>query len=148
MSPCLWPPTVSVPLLDSVAELAATEYVTVPGPFPVPPAVTAIQPALGVALQAQPAATVTVTFPVPPSLPKARLPGEIAIEQTGVGAVGKSFPAQLAIPTHTAAERTVRIRNLARMIHLQSSSEQLQGQPKHAWVLTATTFSVRGQPVS
>jgi hypothetical protein len=43
-----------------VAVLAATEYVTVPLPDPLPPAVTVIHEALGVAVHAQPACTVTL----------------------------------------------------------------------------------------
>ena len=45
---------------ESVAELAVTVYVTVPGPLPVAPPVTVIHPAELAAVHGQPAATATV----------------------------------------------------------------------------------------
>jgi len=68
-----------------------TEYVTLPGPFPLPPVLSVIHAALGVAVHAQPDATVTVTVPVPPLLSIVALAGEIVNEQTGAGSVGDVF---------------------------------------------------------
>jgi hypothetical protein len=61
------PPIVSVPVLDVVPVYAATEYPTVPLPWPLAPLVTVIQAAPLAAVQAQPPAELTVTLPVPPA---------------------------------------------------------------------------------
>ena len=101
---------VKEPLRASVAGLAVTAYVTKPGPFPVAPAVTLIQPPLADTVQAQPAGVATDTVPDPPSLPNAAVPGAIASVQTGVDSVGDVFLTQLAIPTLKAATSTTRRR--------------------------------------
>ena len=68
----------SDPLRDSVAGFAGTEYVTVPGPLPLPPLVSVIHDPVTAAVHAQPAATATATLPVPPSEANAALADEIA----------------------------------------------------------------------
>ena len=78
----------SVPFLPCVLEFAVTEYATVPAPFPVPPAVTAIHAPLDVTVQLHPADTDTVTAPVPPLASNVWLSGERVAAQEGVGSVG------------------------------------------------------------
>jgi len=60
------PATVSVPVREVSAALAATEIVTVPLPEPLAPAVTVIQDALETAVQAHPVVVVTVRLALPP----------------------------------------------------------------------------------
>jgi hypothetical protein len=93
-----------VPVRDSVAELAATEYATVPGPLPLLPAVIVIHDASAVAFQAHVAGAVTVTVPDPPSDAKDILAGAMVNEQTGVGSIGEWSPPQLALPTQAIAK--------------------------------------------
>jgi hypothetical protein len=61
------PATVNVPVRPVVEALDATEYVTVPLPVPLAPAVTVIQAMLLVAVQLQPLAAVTLAVAVPPA---------------------------------------------------------------------------------
>jgi hypothetical protein len=68
---------VTAPVRGVVAALAATEYVALPGPVPVAPAVIVIQSAPAAALHAQPEIVATVTVAFPPSLPIAALVGEM-----------------------------------------------------------------------
>ena len=76
--------------------MAVTAYITVPGPLPVAPAVTVIQPREATAVHAQPAGEVTVTLANPPSLPNVPPVGERLAVQLGVGSVGELFFSQLA----------------------------------------------------
>ena len=112
-----WPAIVSVPLLPCVLEFAVTEYATVPAPFPVPPAVTAIHAPLDVAVQVHPADTETVTDPVPPLASNAWLSGERVAVQEGVGSVGDLLPHAAMIPERLAME-TRTATALARMRYL------------------------------
>jgi hypothetical protein len=73
-------------------EFAVTEYATVPAPFPVPPAVTAIHAPLDVALHVHPAATEIVTDAAPPLASNVWLTGAIVGVQDGVGSVGDLLP--------------------------------------------------------
>jgi hypothetical protein len=113
---------VTVPLLDSVAELTPTEYPPVPGPFPVAPELSAIQFGVAEAVHSHPAATVTERLPLPPSLPKAKDAGAMAKEQTGVGSFGVPNPAQPAAPAYRAETTTMASRTGARIRHLGSPS--------------------------
>lgn len=63
----VWPAAVMEPVRPVPAALAATEYRTVPSPFPDAPAVMVIQGAWLVAAQGQPGWVVIVMPPVPPS---------------------------------------------------------------------------------
>jgi hypothetical protein len=56
-----------VPERGEVAVLAATEKLTTPLPDPLAPAVTLMNPALLIAVHAQPVAVVTLTVPLPPA---------------------------------------------------------------------------------
>jgi hypothetical protein len=56
---------VSTPARDWVVGFAVNEYVTLPGPEPLAPAVIAIQETELDAVQAHPAGVVTPTVPVP-----------------------------------------------------------------------------------
>jgi hypothetical protein len=96
---------------------AVTEYATVPAPFPVPPAVTAIQAPLDVTVQVHPADTETVTDPVPPLASNVWLTGEIVGVQEGVGSVGDLLP-HAAITDEMAAIRIRIATGLPRMKHL------------------------------
>ena len=97
----------SVPFLPCVLEFAVTEYATVPAPFPVPPAVTAIHAPLDVTVQLHPADTETVTAPVPPLASNVWLSGERVAAQEGVGSVGDLLPH----PAMTAAKTTYEDKN-------------------------------------
>ena len=57
---------VSVPVRDALLGLFDTEYVTVPDPVPLVPAVTVIQSVVLRAVQEQPLCVVTSTRPFPP----------------------------------------------------------------------------------
>ena len=122
MRPCwvtVWdcPAIVSVPFLPCVLGFAATEYATVPAPFPVPPVVTAIHAPLDAAVQVHPAATETATDPVPPLASNVWLRGEIVAVQEGVGSVGDLLPH--ARITDEMAPMRIRIAKvLTRMKHL------------------------------
>ena len=70
------PPIVTVPVLWLDVELDATDKLTVPFPFPLPPAVTVIQPTLLVADQEQPLGAVTFVLALPPLAPIVVLEGE------------------------------------------------------------------------
>src|SRR5688572_33276684 len=61
--------------------LLATEYVTVPFAEPLPPAVTASQGSLLVAVHGQPAAVVTATVPVAAPASNERLRGSSSMRQ-------------------------------------------------------------------
>lgn len=61
-----WPPTVIVPV-RAVDAFAPAANCTVPGPFPLAPDVTLIQPALTVAVHPQDCAVFTAKDPVPPT---------------------------------------------------------------------------------
>lgn len=93
----------TLPVRGVVEAFSPIEYVTVPGPLPLPPALIAIHAALGVAVQAQPAATATVTVPVPPPLSIVALAGEIAKEQTGPGSVGEPSPQLMSVTDNSPA---------------------------------------------
>ena len=80
------PATVSVPVREVVAVVAATVKPTDPVPVPLPPALILSQPALLVADQPQPAPAVTPTVPVPPAAVNDRETGEIAGAHGGVNA--------------------------------------------------------------
>ena len=61
----VWPPIDSVPAREALPEFVATEYPTVPPPFPLAPEVMVIQLALLVAAQPHPLRAATVTVPLP-----------------------------------------------------------------------------------
>jgi hypothetical protein len=63
----VWPATVNVAVRALVVVLAAAAKATTAAPLPAAPDVTVSQPALLVAVQAQPAGAVTVTEPEPPA---------------------------------------------------------------------------------
>ena len=60
-----WPATVRTPVRTCVVGFASNEYVTVPGPEPLAPAVTDIQKTELDAVHAHVAGVVTPTVPVP-----------------------------------------------------------------------------------
>ena len=72
------PATVSVPLREVVAVLAATVYMTVPFPLPLPPPVTVIQLLLLVAVQLQPLPAATLTLAPSPAAATVWLVGDTA----------------------------------------------------------------------
>ena len=81
-------PIVIVPVRLVMDGFAATEYVTVPLPVPVVPAVTAIHGALLAAVHwHEPAFAVTDTVPVPPADVGELAVGEIASVQTTAACV-------------------------------------------------------------
>lgn len=78
----VWPPIVTVPVRDCVAELAVALNVTVPPPVPLAPPVTVSQLVLLLtAVQLQPVPAVTLVSPVPLPEPIVLLAGEIVTVQ-------------------------------------------------------------------
>ena len=120
----LWPPIVSEPAREVVPALAPTEYVTVPGPLPLAPAVIVIQPALVVTVHEHPAGAVTATLPVPPSLPSVRVAGEMLYEQTGVGSIGDACLLQLARVAETSVASEALMKNLEFTMSLRAKTVQ------------------------
>ena len=64
-----WPPIVKLPVLGAVVRFSATEYETVPVPFPLEPPVTVIHAADDAAVHVQPPSAVTETDPVAAAAP-------------------------------------------------------------------------------
>ena len=108
-----------VPVRRSVAELAATEYTTVPGPLPLLPAVIVIHGALAVAFHEHVAGAVTLTLPAPPSGANVALAGAMVYKQTGVGSTGELTPSpQRAAAAHTLTIHRTDDSHLTRIPHL------------------------------
>jgi hypothetical protein len=115
-----------LPVRDVVDAFAPTEYVIVPGPLPVAPAVMAIHPALAAAVHEQPAVVVTVTVAVPPSVGIPELAGEMVYEHTGVGSVGDVLLQPMkAADTNAASD--AQEKSLEFMAHL-THAQQAFGQ--------------------
>jgi len=85
-----WPATVSEPVRTSAAAFAVTDTPTVPGPAPLAPLATVIQPRSDAAVHAQAAAVVTVTAALPADDPNESADGatENVHAAGGVGPVG------------------------------------------------------------